>query len=104
MRPLKSNLLLGFALACVPLGAEAVSAWFGHPPGAGVKALLYWPFDLALLGLAGLLFVAVNYFSPAAAARNLAVATLIGGAATAAWFCAAFLITFQVHLFRGGVP
>lgn len=102
MRLLAKNILLGLALLAVPLLAEIVTALYAQAPGLGVTLLLYWPVDFGLIVCAVTAFIYLNACALRQRTGGAWLGTLLGLAATVIWFSAAFLVVFQVHLWRGG--
>ena len=102
MHLLAKNMLLGLALLCAPLAAEAVAALKAESPGAGIHLLLYWPFQYALIGLAVSAFLALNVQGLRPRKTGALLGAFTGLVASAVWIGTAFLVVFQVHLWRGG--
>ena len=102
MHLLAKNMLLGLALLCVPLAAEGVAALHAEVPGAGVRLLLYWPFQFALIGLAVCAFLALNVQGLRRREAGTLLGVLSGLVASAVWIGIAVLVVLQVHLWRGG--
>lgn len=102
-RPLLAwNLLLALALVCLPLGLEAIAGINGDAPGKSIRLLLYWPFDFGFLVLALVAFLALNIIALRRRRHGALIGAAAGLLAGATWAVTAVLLSFQVHLWRGG--
>jgi hypothetical protein len=102
MRLLAKNIGLGLALVSIPLLAEGVAGLNAQAPGAGVRMLLYWPVNFALIAFALAAFICLNAYALRQRAAGVLLGALTGLFVSAIWFGVAFLVVFQVHLWRGG--
>ena len=102
MRLIAKNLALGLALTAPPLLAEALSALQAQAPGAGIRLLLYWPVEFGWIVFGGLAFLGLNAHVLRQRPGGWLLGAFAGIAAACLWFTAAFLLVFQVHLWRGG--
>jgi hypothetical protein len=89
------NISIALIALVVPLVAELISP----ETGAGLDALLYWPFDFAYALVIGVMFLASNILgSPGG---PIVVPISVGLAFWLGWFVLAFLAVGQLHLSLG---
>ncbi|MEX2257952.1 MAG: hypothetical protein WD672_04510 [Woeseia sp.] len=102
MRLLAKNAVLGLALVAPPILAEVVATFREQAPGAGVNLLLYFPVDFGLIACALAAFMCLNAYELRQRPAGILLGAFAGLPVAAVWFGFAFLVVFQVHLWRGG--